>query len=85
MAAPAPGPEPARPVILRASGIEKRYGGITALRGVDLEIAQGEVHALMGENGAGKSTLAKIIAGVQTADAGTIEWQGRPFDVRATT
>ena len=53
-----------RGVLLRASGIGKRYGGIDALRGVDLEIADGEIHALMGENGAGKSTMAKIIAGV---------------------
>ena len=56
-----------RDVLLRATGIVKRYGGIDALRGVDLTIADGEIHALMGENGAGKSTMAKIIAGVTAA------------------
>ena len=68
----------APPPLLRATGITKRYGGIAALRGVDLEIQPGEVHALMGENGAGKSTLAKIVAGVEQPDGGTLEWEGTP-------
>ena len=72
-------------VLLRATGITKRYGGIAALRGVDLEVRAGEVHALMGENGAGKSTMAKIVAGVQAPDEGTIVWDGVPVAFRDTT
>ncbi|HEU5433389.1 MAG TPA: ATP-binding cassette domain-containing protein, partial [Thermomicrobiales bacterium] len=74
-----------RDVLLRATEIAKRYGGIDALRGVDLAIGAGEIHALMGENGAGKSTMAKIIAGVTQPDAGAIEWRGRPVAFRDTT
>ncbi len=66
---------PAR-TILRMSGVAKQFPGVKALDGVDLEIAEGEVHALLGENGAGKSTLLKILSGAQSADAGRIELSG---------
>jgi ribose transport system ATP-binding protein len=58
--------------ILQMQGIEKRFGGVSALKGVDFSIAAGEVVALVGENGAGKSTLMKILGGVYQPDAGTI-------------
>jgi ribose transport system ATP-binding protein len=64
---------------LRLTGIQKSFGATRALRGVSLEIAPGEVHALIGENGAGKSTLMKTLSGAHTADAGTMELCGRPY------
>ena len=64
------------PALLRATGISKRFGGVAALRYVSLDIRPGEVHCLVGENGSGKSTLIKVIAGVVTPDAGTIEVGG---------
>jgi ribose transport system ATP-binding protein len=64
---------------LRLSGIRKRFGATIALAGVDLDIAPGEVHALVGENGAGKSTLMKILAGVHAPDAGTLHLDGASF------
>ncbi|WP_396658264.1 sugar ABC transporter ATP-binding protein [Microbacterium sp.] len=57
---------------VRLHGVTKRFGAAPVLSGIDLEIAPGAVHGLVGENGAGKSTLSKIIAGVLTADEGTL-------------
>lgn len=57
-------------------GISKRFGPVQALCEVDLTVAKGRVHALVGENGAGKSTLMKILAGVHKPDSGTIEIAG---------
>ena len=64
---------------LRLAGIRKRFGATQALDGVDLEVAPGEIHALVGENGAGKSTLMKILSGVHAPDAGAMELEGRPY------
>ena len=58
--------------ILQVQGIEKRFGGVSALKGVDFSITSGEVVGLVGENGAGKSTLMKILGGVYQPDAGTL-------------
>ena len=62
--------------MLDAASIVKRYGAVTALAGVDLTVAPGEIVALAGENGSGKSTLAKILSGVVEPDSGTIELDG---------
>jgi len=63
--------------LVRVAGITKSFGGVRALRGVNLEVRPGEVHALLGENGAGKSTLIKILSGVHAYDEGAIEIDGR--------
>jgi ribose transport system ATP-binding protein len=60
-------------------GVRKSFGPVQALKGVDLAISPGEVHAIVGENGAGKSTLIGIAAGVLAADAGTIEFDNEPI------
>jgi simple sugar transport system ATP-binding protein len=62
---------------IRLTGIEKNFGPVRANRGADLEVATGEIHALVGENGAGKSTLMRILAGLYAPDAGTMEVNGR--------
>ncbi|HLY18652.1 MAG TPA: sugar ABC transporter ATP-binding protein [Bryobacteraceae bacterium] len=64
-------------MLLDLSGIQKRFGGVTALRDGNLAVEPGEVHLLLGENGAGKSTLMKIVAGMERRDSGRMLWQGR--------
>ncbi len=63
--------------LLEMRGIEKRFGGVRALRGVDFDLKAGEVHVLLGENGAGKSTLMSVLSGVITPDQGTIALAGQ--------
>jgi len=64
----------------RMEGVSKRFGGVHALRGADLQVEPGRIHAILGENGAGKSTLIKIMAGVIQPDEGRMIMDGR--DVR---
>jgi rhamnose transport system ATP-binding protein len=64
--------------VLRVSAIDKRFGGVQALADMHLEVAAGEVMALIGENGAGKSTLVKILTGIYPPDAGEIRLAGAP-------
>jgi len=62
--------------------IDKRFTGVHALRQVDFDLAEGEIHALVGENGAGKSTLMKVLIGITPKDSGEIHYLGRQFNPR---
>src|SRR2546430_3845121 len=66
------------PPLLTLRSVSRSFGAVAALRDVDLDLAAGEAHALVGENGAGKSTLVTILAGVVPPDTGTIALDGRP-------
>jgi len=63
-------------------GIDKSFGGVRALRSVDLDVRRGEVHALIGENGAGKSTLMKVLSGAIRANSGEMYLNGEPYNPR---
>ncbi len=64
-------------VLLSMAGIEKSFPGVKALKGVQLDLKKGEVHAVVGENGAGKSTLIKVLAGVHIPDTGETKIDGQ--------
>ncbi len=70
---------PDLPPLIQMRGITKRFGGVTALEDVDLELNAGEVLAIVGDNGAGKSTLIKILTGVLRPTEGTIALSGQPL------
>ena len=80
MSNPAPAPSAPTPpngdLAVRVRGLVKRYGSVTACDGVDLDLARGQVHGVLGENGAGKSTLMKVLIGLVQPDDGTIEIDG---------
>jgi ABC-type sugar transport system ATPase subunit len=71
-----PRSEPRHPPLWEARGIVKLFPGVAALKGVDLVVHAGEIHALVGENGSGKSTLIKALAGVHRPDSGQIRRLG---------
>lgn len=68
--------------IYKISGITKEFPGVKALDNVDLEIREGEIHAIVGENGAGKSTLMNILSGVYAPTEGSIEFDGQQVKLR---
>ncbi len=66
--------------VLAVAGLARRFGGVYAVRGVDLTVAPGETHAVIGPNGAGKSTLFRVIGGQLPASAGTVRFAGELID-----
>jgi ribose transport system ATP-binding protein len=77
-----PASHQAPPPRLAMAGVHKRFGATVALAGVDLEVASGEVLALVGENGAGKSTLMKVLSGAHPPDRGEMWIDGKPYHPR---
>jgi ABC-type branched-subunit amino acid transport system ATPase component len=67
-------------ICLAIEGLTKRFGGFCALNELDLEVAQGHIHALIGPNGAGKTTFLNLLTGVLSADAGKITFNGQTVD-----
>ena len=65
------------PILLKISGLKVAYGGIQAVKGVDLEVREGELVTLIGSNGAGKTTTMKAITGGLKPSAGTVEYMGK--------
>src|SRR4030042_5231606 len=80
---PIPDPE-IRPkeVLVSLRGVTKRFPTVLANDQIDLDIYQGEIHALLGENGAGKSTLMKILYGFYRADEGEVIFRGKSVQIR---
>ena len=70
-------------IILKMTGIEKRFKGVYALKNFNFSLKEGEILALIGENGAGKSTLMKILLGIYEKDSGTIEYFGKQLEVNS--
>lgn len=67
--------------LIEMRGIEKNFGRVVALNGVDLELREGEILGLLGDNGSGKSTLIKVLVGVHQADAGETYLRGEQVDI----
>ena len=74
---------PPRPPVMKATGLVKRYGQVTALDGADFELRAGEILAVIGDNGAGKSSLIKALSGAIIPDEGQILLDGREVRFRS--
>jgi len=72
---------PTRDPVLSLRNVSKSFGAVAALTDLELDVAAGEVVAVVGDNGAGKSTLVKVLAGVHRADSGTITFEGREVSI----
>src|ERR687894_1455361 len=70
-----------RTPLLDCRGIEKSFGAVQVLKGVDFHVHAGEVMALVGDNGAGKSTLIKCVAGIHPIDGGQVLFEGKPVTI----
>ncbi|GGJ80090.1 ATP-binding cassette domain-containing protein [Deinococcus aquiradiocola] len=85
---PAPQPTPARPLVMEARNLVKKYGSVVAMGGADFELRPGEIMAVIGDNGAGKSSLIKALSGATIPDSGEIYLDGQqvhfksPIDAR---
>ena len=69
--------------IIEMHGIQKSFGGVKALRNIDLQVKRGSCHALLGENGAGKSTLMKVLTGIIAKDSGKILLNGEEVQIQS--
>ena len=89
MGAGSPSPSSPSPVassaepLLRLRGIEKHFGAVQALYGVNLDLPAGAITCLVGDNGAGKSVLTRTISGIHEPDAGEVFWEGRQVHIRS--
>lgn len=87
--ASAPDADPRTPPLVRARGLRRTYASdlapVRALRGVDLDVARGEMVAVMGPSGCGKSTLLSVLAGLESLDEGTVEIDGERLESRSET
>ncbi|MFP4589734.1 MAG: sugar ABC transporter ATP-binding protein [Candidatus Acetothermia bacterium] len=70
--------------IFRFENVSKHFGGVQALKDVNFQVKEGEIHGLVGENGAGKSTLVKICSGVHKEDGGQVYYRGDPVEIDST-
>jgi len=66
--------------LLEVRGLTKKFGGVTALDGIDLAVDRGEILGLIGPNGSGKTTLFNVVTGIYGADAGVIRFEGAAAD-----
>ena len=72
-------------ILVKTTGITKRFSGVTVLNKIDVEIHQGEIFGIIGENGAGKSTFIKILNGTYTPTEGQVIFDGKPVQIRDTS